>query len=229
MPNQNNADLEQEYKDFVYAVSHDFSAPLRHIKNFSHFLIEARENPTEEELEYIGFIKESLNNLDKMQEALLILSRLKTDPENWNDVDCGAMVSEIMVDLSGHYDVSTYDINIENLPVIKTDENLMKVVLTALIDNALKFHDSSSKNKTVIISATQSGGCTQIDITDNGIGVNEDQDKNIFKIFKRLQPDMYDGTGAGLTVAQKAARLINAEVKPSKSSQGHQKFSILIS
>jgi len=214
--------IEKEYQDFVYIVSHDFQAPVRHLKNFTRFLVESRGDPNEEEQEYIKHIESALQKLEEMQSALLTLSRLSTNKESWAPINCNDIISRILEKYEGH------DAEIGPLPNIKGDENLIQTLFHQLIDNALKFHEPDTTNKKINISAISTDTHVEFTITDNGIGIPDRNQEHIFQIFKRLHPEDYPGIGAGLTIAKKITKLHNGDLwVNTENDKTIFKFSIL--
>lgn len=205
-------DIEKEYRDFVYAVSHDFQAPLRHIQSFSQFLIESRGNPSEEEQSYIDYINDATHNLQVMQDALLTLSRIKIDPENQTTHDCNKLVSGIIKLQQPDPGTDVYNFDIKTLPTITGDADWFEFIFVQLIDNAIKFHTHDANNKTIKISAFLQNDYWVFSIQDNGIGIKEQYKDDIFKIFRRLAPNDYPGIGAGLTITRKIVRLHGGDI-----------------
>ena len=206
--NKKSEIIQKEYDEFVYAVSHDFQAPLRHIKNFLHLLFEDKENLSEEEQQYLKHINEAVDKAYAMQSALLKLSRIKTDPETWTDID----LHDIACKAIKHNDQGAQFKIQSKLPQIKGDSELISTLLRLLFDNALKFHDKNSNIKSITISSEKSATEYLFAIQDNGIGIDPKFEDDIFKIFRQLHPNDFDGIGYGLTIAKKIIELHNGHI-----------------
>ena len=115
------------------------------------------------------------------------------------------------------------DIDIEKVPEIKADRNLMKIVLTNLISNAIKFTQHKPESEITIDSFNNDNADNVIFIRDNGAGFNMDYAHKLFGVFQRLHgEDEFEGTGIGLATVQ---RIISrhggnvwAESEPDKGS-----------
>jgi len=65
----------------------------------------------------------------------------------------------------------------------------------------------------VTLSATRHGATVTLAVADNGIGIPAEYHERIFEVFSRLHADeAYPGTGIGLAIVRKAARLMGSEV-----------------
>lgn len=205
--------LEQEYRDFAYIVSHDLNAPLRHVREFTRLLIEPRQaNLSEEEQHYIEFLNKSLKKLEDMQYALLTFSRINTRGENMSDVDCNNIVKDVLEGLEAK--IKDYDTSVEyrDLPTLYADPEQIQSLFFNLIDNALKFYWDDNAKRKVIIKATDQGDAWLFEIKDNGIGIDEKYHEDVFKMFRRLEPEHFAGVGAGLTHAKKIVEKHGGEI-----------------
>lgn len=210
MPKQNTAlqpsteNLAEEYQEFVYIVSHDLKAPLRHIREFTRLLIDARTAPlSAEETEYVEFLERSLRRLDQMQEALLTFSRLSTRVGPERKIDCNALVSQTLEDLKGTISTHKVEIDCAPLPNILAEPQQFQLLFYHLIDNALKFHKALGP-RTVQIRTRDDKDRLIFEVRDNGLGIAPEHHQEVFKLFRRLHAgDEYPGIGAGLTLAQK--------------------------
>ena len=205
--------IAKEYEDFSYIVSHDLSAPLRHVKEFTRLLIGSRENNlSEEEKEYIHFLEKSLQKLDDMQRALLTFSRIHTRAGPKREVNLEHTTLSALQDLKGIYDCSDIKIEINSLPIIKAEPQLIYLLMYHLIENAIKFQIPDNTNKSISISAFEEKENWMISVKDNGIGIPERLHEEVFRLFKKLDPEKYPGIGAGLTLVRKISSYHNGSI-----------------
>jgi light-regulated signal transduction histidine kinase (bacteriophytochrome) len=205
--------IEKEYEDFAYIVSHDLSAPLRHVKEFTRLLIGGRkEKLSYEEQEYISFLEKSLKKLDDMQEALLTFSRLSTRAGPIRKINCNEIIANALRTLEHKIEATSPIIEYSKLPAINGDAQQIELLFFHLIDNAIKFHDELSTFRKISISALDQGEIWLFEIKDNGIGIPEPHHEEIFKMFRRLNPEEFDGVGAGLAIALKIIRRHGGEI-----------------
>lgn len=198
--------IAQEYQDFAYIVSHDLSAPLRHIREFTRLLVDSRSDLGDDEREYIQFLETSLHRLDVMQAALLGFARIGSRAGEFRETDCNSVVESVLnvFEASESYPMPVFECGV--LPVIMADPDQIQTLFYNLIDNALKFRPNSSKQAKILISALKREDSWMFKISDNGIGIEKKYHEEIFRMFRRLEPEKYPGVGAGLTIARKIAR-----------------------
>ena len=89
--------LQKEYADFLYTVSHDLSAPIRHISSFSSIILDEHRDKFDEKTKtYFDFIIAGANDLNAMLNGLLQLSRLNTSRQPAVETDLGDVVDAIV-------------------------------------------------------------------------------------------------------------------------------------
>ncbi len=199
--------IAREYEDFAYIVSHDLNAPLRHIREFTRLLIGARgDDLNEDEKEYVNFLETSLSRIDDMQTALLTFSRIDTRAGVERQTDLNLTIKEVLEELGSVTARHNTTIEYSDMPVVHAEPQQMRLLFFYLMDNALKFHEKPSCERSINITSEKTNGSWLIGVKDNGIGIAENHCGEIFRLFRRLNPEKFDGIGAGLTMARKIVR-----------------------
>jgi len=86
-------------------------------------------------------------------------------------------------------------------------------VLTNLVSNALKFVPEGTPPEVQIRTERRNSSRVRLWVKDNGIGIDPAQHARIFEVFQRLHSaDDYPGSGIGLAIVAKSARLMGGEV-----------------
>lgn len=198
------AAILSEYQDYAYKVSHDLSAPIRAIVEFSKILsLEHADKLDVDAKEYLSLIVENGQKMQAMIEGLLQYSRLDTLEKNVSAVDLGSIINNILLGIEDPIKKSGATIIVNSLPTVYADEEQITLLFTSLIDNAIKFQPTGN-TPLITISAEKKDGYWQLSISDNGIGIKQQFQDKVFKLFGRLHPDnQYPGVGVGLTLAQK--------------------------
>lgn len=205
--------IAREYEDFAYIVSHDLSAPLRHIKEFTHLLIGSREeNLNDEEREYISYLKKSLQKLDEMQIALLSFSRLNTRAGEKRKIDMTIAVNGALQDLEEEIDTYRPEFSCDPLPALTVEPQQIQLLFYHLISNALKFHPNALSKRVISIKAIEHPDVWCFEVKDNGIGLDSQYHDEMFRLFRKLEPDRYPGIGIGLTIARKIVQHHNGDI-----------------
>lgn len=201
-----NADeVMQEYQDFVYIVSHDLQAPIRHVSEFSKLLVKHIGDDLDERGQtYVKFVQNAVNKLSDMQDILLTFSRITTQAKDHEDIDGHALIKSTLSALNSHIDESVSIHHNDNLPPIHGEARQLKLALYHLLKNALTYHEEGAK-KEIALAIEVRDQKTVFTVTDNGIGIDPKFHKDVFQMFRRLHaPEEYGGGhGAGLTLVKK--------------------------
>src|SRR5207247_10332680 len=98
------------------------------------------------------------------------------------------------------------------LPFVLGNEPALAQILVNLLANAVKFVPPATIPR-VCIWAELKDARVQINIEDNGIGIDPRNHERIFKMFERVNsPKEYEGTGIGLAIVKKAVERLGGEV-----------------
>lgn len=198
-----NKDLEQ----FVSICSHDLQEPLATIRFSSDFLIKKfTEELSPKGKEYVGYIHASSGRMAEQIKALLEHSRIGQNVKK-TKVNTKELVEVVKYDLKKRIDETNAVIHIGKLPRVKAYKTELRLLFQNLLSNALKYTKNGTKPQ-IRVNAYEEENYWTFSITDNGIGIKEQDIKSIFTIFSRVPTDdHYDGTGVGLAHCEKIVRL----------------------
>src|SRR5262249_42403670 len=96
-------------------------------------------------------------------------------------------------------------------PPVKANAMALEQVLHNLLDNAIKFVPPGVVPH-VRLTATDEGDWVRLSVCDNGIGIDPEYHERIFKVFERLAPKQYAGTGIGLAIVKKGMERMGGRV-----------------
>ncbi|MEO1255646.1 MAG: ATP-binding protein, partial [Bacteroidota bacterium] len=202
--------VNQELESFSYSVSHDLRTPLRAINGFSEALIEDYSHEIPEGAgNYLRRISANSQKMAQLIDDLLAFSRTNRKKIEYREFDTSRMINRIIKDI---FNDAAKFIEVQELPNIFGDEQMVNQVFTNLISNAIKY--SSKENKPEInISSKETETDHIISISDNGIGFNMEYYDKLFQVFQRLHTDReFEGTGVGLSLCAKIMKSHDGDI-----------------
>jgi signal transduction histidine kinase len=201
---------------FVTMASHKFRTPLSTILS-SVFLLE-NYTDADYELEKTAFfdkIKRSVHNLTALLNDYLSLGKLEEGKlkVTYTATDIKAFFDEFLQEIGSIKKVKQkIHFSHEGIEcTVMTDKFLLKNILTNLLSNAIEYspHDAE-----IQLSAELKKDILKIKVTDQGIGIPENEQHQIFKRFYRGQnANNVEGTGLGLNIAKKYIRLLKGTIE----------------
>ncbi|MCU7936548.1 MAG: PAS domain S-box protein [Candidatus Thiodiazotropha sp. (ex Dulcina madagascariensis)] len=230
---ERTAELEaanRELESFVYSVSHDLRAPLRGVTGFAQILTQRhRENLNEEGRHYLDNVVEASSYMGTLIEDLLQYSRTGRGSLQLRPVELGPILQGLKATLAERIEASGAKIAIDQpLATPLGDTTLIGQILSNLIDNALTYCKPGQSPKIGVASQRQENRVV-ITVSDDGIGIATEYHKKIFQVFQRLHnPDEYPGTGIGLAIVAKAARMMDGEVVVESALARGSRFSVVL-
>jgi light-regulated signal transduction histidine kinase (bacteriophytochrome) len=194
----------KELEAFAYSVSHDVRSPLRSMLAYSEILLnEYADRLDEEGLLYQQRIRANAERLDGYISGILAYSSLSRQELIREEIDLTNLVRQVIRELSTQIGERKIDISVAKMPGVSADRGLLRVALTNLISNAIKFTDTQPE-PTISIGSIEKNGRVIYFVRDNGIGLDMKFAEIIFETFQRLHGvDQYQGRGIGLALVRR--------------------------
>jgi signal transduction histidine kinase len=192
-----------EKEDFLRAVSHDLNAPLRNIAGMVTMILMKHQGELPEDvLKRLDRIQANVQAETDLIGELLELSRIKTRPQRREVVDMAAMLT----DLAGafEFDLSSKGIKLAidgPMPALYVEPNRLRQVFQNLIDNAVKYMPADHKAPRIEVSYELDGDEHRFGVSDNGAGIDPEDQQRIFYVFRRAasaDAGTTPGKGVGL-------------------------------
>ena len=205
---RSNAELEH----FAYIASHDLREPLRMITSFLQLLERRYKDRLDHDAnEFIEYAVDGAKRLNDMINDLLEYSKVTSKEPILVPVNLEKVLDDALINLVIRIEEKSAIIEHDPLPVVRGDENLLKMLLQNIIGNSIKYNDK--KPPKIYISSKKEDNRYIIGIKDNGIGIKPEHLDRIFTIFQRLHAkDEYEGTGIGLAISQKIVQQHHGEI-----------------
>lgn len=207
--------IERE-KQFTSDASHELRTPLAVIKGTLEVLVRKPREKQEYE-EKINFCVSEVDRLNSLVDELLLLARFENQKQN-NKIENVYLNELILESLSRYSDkikknsivVST---NFNKDFYVQSDYYLVSIIISNLISNSVKYSKNGGQ---IVIDLDNNKNTTHLTISDNGIGIPENNLSKIFNSFYRSDnsknPEI-KGTGLGLSIVKRLCDLLNIEIQ----------------
>jgi PAS domain S-box-containing protein len=201
---------------FLATVSHEFRTPLNGILGMADLLNDTRLDP--EQTTYVRALRTSgeallglvddILDFAKVEAGKLELASIRFDPGQLVET-----VSELMAPRAQAKGIEIATVLAPDLPTwLIGDPDRVRQILLNLVGNAIKFTERGG----VGIRIARDGEAIAITVSDTGPGIPETRLKAIFEEFEQAETSAtrrHDGTGLGLTIVRRLARLMGGEVE----------------
>jgi two-component system phosphate regulon sensor histidine kinase PhoR len=219
--------MEEIRRDFVANVSHELRTPLSIFRGYLETLLDDPHQPPGELLRILEVMERHSDRLYALVEDVLSLARLESPAAelDLSEISLPEFLQEILGDwgkrleakqLKSHLDVPL------DLPKLEADESRLQEIIYNLLDNAVKYSQSSG---VITLRAAVDGDRVRISVSDEGIGIGENDLPRIFERFYRADKARsreLGGTGLGLSIVKHIAQLhggtAQAQSEPGKGT-----------
>lgn len=203
--------------EFLAVMSHELRTPLNAIIGYAN-LLEAGVSGevTEKQRHHLSRINAGAQHLVELVDEILTFSRIEAGkeevvPEKFDLRSLVRHVVELLTPLAEQKELAlASELSAEALPV-NTDLAKARQILLNLVSNALKYSESGS----VCVAAEARGDARLVRVRDTGIGIAAGDLDRIFEPFLQVEQTArrrVQGTGLGLTVSRRLARLLGGDV-----------------
>jgi signal transduction histidine kinase len=193
--------VNRELESFAYSVSHDLRAPLRHITGFINLIKEQIHDKLDDEcLKYMEFIESSVVQMRNLIDDILSFSRMGHQEIVKTSVNLDDLVREVISEISADTGTRPIEWQVMNLPIINCDRSMLRIALSNLISNAVKYTRTRQQAKIEISIHMDNDNEAVIKVQDNGVGFDMKDGDKLFNVFQRLHNlEDFEGTGIGLS------------------------------
>ncbi len=201
---------------FMANMSHELRTPLNAIIGFTRIVKrKARGNLPEKQVDNLDKVLTSAQHLLGLINTILDIAKIEAGqtevtPSEFEAAGLVSMCLTTAQPLARPGVEMTADIA-PNLPRVYSDQDKIKQILLNLLSNAAKFTHEGS----ITIQARQRATLLAIDVSDTGIGMNEEQLGRVFEEFQQADTSttrQYGGTGLGLSISRQLAQLLGGDL-----------------
>ncbi len=204
----------KQLETFLYTVAHDLRAPLRAMEGFSTMLLEEAGSALGETGKDLGDrISKSARFMSAMLTDLLTFSRISQQRIELKPIRLKDIVQSVLMRLKR--EIQEREAHVEEdaaaWPRVLGHESILMEILMILVGNALKFVAPGVAPK-VRLRAEERSQFVRVWVEDNGVGIAPEHHAQIFRLFVRLEGEVYPGTGTGLAIVQKGIERMGGRV-----------------
>ena len=205
---------------FLANMSHEIRTPLNAIVGFSNLLAYAQEES--ERAQYIGIVEENNELLLQLISDILDLSKIEAGTFEfvYDRVDVRQLCEDVVTSLRVKVPVGVDLCIAPNLSEcwVYSDKNRLRQVISNFVNNAFKFTPSGK----ITVGYMLRDGEVEISVTDTGVGIEEEKQKQIFDRFVKLNSFAH-GTGLGLSICKSIVEQVGGRIgvnsEPGKGSR----------
>jgi len=201
---------------FLANMSHEIRTPMNAIVGFSQLLSDGSGSDNKQQ--YINIIQNSSDNLLRLINDIIDLSKIEAADLEIKQSEFS--VRDLFIELKDVYSIEilkrektdvqiSYNLSDDDI-FVQSDPLRLKQILSNLLSNALKF----TSHGTIIFSCEKKGKELIFTVSDTGTGIPVEYQSRIFERFTKFnyQGMNTDGTGIGLSIAEKLVSLLNGKI-----------------
>lgn len=203
---RSNAELER----FAQVASHDLRSPLRGIRSIADWILEdCGDQMPKSSREDLQRLQSRVKRMESMLGSLLSYARVGKNDETSQRVDSGALISECIDLLSAP---STFSITMQgDFPELLLPKAALQRIFGNLLGNAVKHHHC--KAGAIEVCYRLEDDFHEFQVTDDGPGIAEEFQEQIFELFRTLRPSKSDEVGGlGLALVEKSVATLGGQL-----------------
>jgi len=216
----------KQLDSFLYSTSHDLRAPIASVLGLTNL----GRIETQDELAktYFTKIEERVKKLDHMFGDILSYSKSSKATLIKEKINIAELVNSVYEELkySAQNEKVKFSFSSSSDSYVYSDKAQLTVILGNLLANSVKYIDTEKKENLIKVSfKKENKSKLKIIVWDNGIGIDEAGQKNIFKMFYRATSKS-EGSGLGLFIANEAAKKLNGSINVESKVGSYSEFTL---
>lgn len=226
--NQSLKQVNDELDNFIYKTSHDIRGPLASLRGMCNVAMLDVKDPVA--LDYLSKLDLTAERLNTILTRLLIVNQINNSKLTVVDINLASVINDVLLleRKRGIPEKIDVRINLDDVK-IKSDRELLRIVLENLIDNAIKFYNESDRTDSFVEIRSESLGKdgVKIRVIDNGIGISESNPGKLFRMFFRASERSETG-GIGLYIVKTATTKLSGKVELLTTPEGYTEFNVTL-
>ncbi|MEL6894904.1 MAG: ATP-binding protein, partial [Planctomycetota bacterium] len=199
--------LEAMRREFIANVSHELKTPLSAIKGSAETARSAIDADDEDGAHhFLAQVDNECRRIENLIQDMMHLAKAQSGQSSFNKVPVSLrdVINESMqtnvliaeaktIDIAAEFRVST-----EDPAIVLADREAMLQIINNLLGNALRY---TAESGAVSIALSETPKTWEIDVTDNGIGIAEEEQPRVFERFYRGERSRQSAAGTGMGLA----------------------------
>lgn len=214
-------------RDFVANVSHELRTPLSILRGYIETMLDDPKMPRNETARILEVMDQHSKRLGLLANDLLTLAQLESGKSTLqtSEIDLMRFFNDLLRDWDKKFAAKKLKTVVDvadDCPSVHADEARLREVFDNLLDNAVKY---SNANGEVKLAARRGNGEIVLGLSDEGIGINQEDLPRVFERFYRADKARsreLGGTGLGLSIVKHIAQLhggrVHARSEPGKGT-----------
>ena len=205
--------IQQQQQNFMMAITHELKTPIS-VARLNLETLQKYNLDEEKKQKIIRTTLDETSRLDFLTNNILVAAQLENNnfKAEKEELDLTALLKDCIRQFSNRFPERIFVEDIEDDTDIKGDSLLLQMLINNLLENATKYSPKESPIST-ILKRTKVG--IELQIKDQGIGIEETEKAKIFNKFYRIGSEATrktKGTGLGLYLCRKIARDHNGDI-----------------
>lgn len=201
----------EELDRFVYSTSHDLRAPLTSIMGLINIIANSKDR--QEIDRYLHMMRDRIYSLDHFIKDITDYSRNNRKEVNKENVDLKELATEVWEELRFAPEASSiqFDIQINESVKVVTDRSRLKVILSNLLSNAIRYHDQGKASQYIQLIGEVGNTGLLLRVEDNGQGIAPEYHRKVFDMFYRAN-ERSKGSGLGLYIVKETLEKLSGSI-----------------
>ncbi len=200
---------------FVSMASHEFRTPLSTILSSASLVAKYVKGDEQEKRDkHIHRIKSAVNNLTDILNEFLSIGKIEDGriTTHYSRFNIKEFVTTLLSEIKGIAKVGQHITFVhEGATEVELDASMLKNIIINLLSNAIKFTQETGQ---IYVRTKVDAYSIVIIVSDNGIGISEDDHRHLFeRFFRGKNVTNIQGTGLGLHIVGKYVELLDGQIE----------------
>jgi signal transduction histidine kinase/CheY-like chemotaxis protein len=223
-----------EKNQFIAAISHDLRQPLTTLGLKLNYI--ERSIKSTNLVEDVSLAQRQVDAMEDMINGALDICRLESG--TWNveiqEVALPSLLHGIVADMQPLVGAKGLKLRLHSRPyLVRTDRHALDRIVRNMVINAVRYTPSEQGGKKghVLVSCQRRGDRISVSVWDNGIGIPEGRQKDIFKSYVQVanpERNREKGFGLGLSIVQGLANLLGHKLDMDSTPGRGSRFSVTV-